>query len=107
MTAPLWITLLVAVVTGAATLTGSLYAARRAARTESDRLLLERRKTNDLERRTEHARIISLEGRVDRLEDKRREDALLIRRQGDHIDTLERHIYLQLPPPPPPRPDGV
>ena len=53
------------------------------------------------------ARIDALSARVDTLEAARREDAALIRRMGDHIDTLEHHIWQQLPPPPPPRPDGI
>ncbi len=52
-------------------------------------------------------RVNGLEARVDMLEGKRREDALLIRRMGDHIDTLESHIRDELGPPPPPRPEGV
>ena len=52
-------------------------------------------------------RITALETRVNELEDKRRADAILIRRQGDHIDTLEDHIRAGKPPPPPERPDGI
>lgn len=49
----------------------------------------------------------SLSARVDALEDKRREDATLIRGQDDHIDALEAHIWAGKPPPPPPRPSGL
>lgn len=58
-------------------------------------------------RKVDHVRIAALEARVDSLESKRREDAVLIRRMGDHIDTLEDHIRQGKPPPPPTRPEGV
>lgn len=48
-----------------------------------------------------------LAARVEALEKQRREDQRLITALGDHIDTLEHHIYTQKPPPPPPRPDGL
>lgn len=51
--------------------------------------------------------VTELRGRVDTLEDKRRVDATLIRAQGDHIDTLEHHIWQGKPPPPPARPAGL
>lgn len=53
------------------------------------------------------ARVESLEAQAERLWAARRQDALLIRAQGDHIDVLEHHIWEQLPPPPPARPTGV
>lgn len=34
-------------------------------------------------------------------------DAVTKRNAGDHIDTLEAHIWAGLGPPPPPRPVGV
>lgn len=58
-------------------------------------------------RKTDHARIATLEARVDSLETKREADALLKRAAGDHIDVLEQHIWDRKPPPPPPRPPGV
>lgn len=48
-----------------------------------------------------------LAARVEALEKQRREDQRLIIALGDHIDTLEYHIYMRKPPPPPPRPDGL
>ena len=52
-------------------------------------------------------RVLDLENRVNDLEDKHRADAIIIRRQGDHIDSLEAHIWAGNPPPPPERPDGI
>jgi hypothetical protein len=52
-------------------------------------------------------RVETLEAEVKVLWDKRRDDALLIRAQGDHIDLLEDFIRSGKPPPPPPRPEGV
>ncbi len=48
-----------------------------------------------------------VQARVGMLEEKRRVDALTMRRMGDHIDTLESHIRDDLGPPPPPRPEGI
>lgn len=53
------------------------------------------------------ARLAETEKRLDVLEEKRRQDAQLIRGQGDHIDVLEAHIWAGNPPPPPPRPTGL
>lgn len=52
-------------------------------------------------------RVGSLESQVRELWDLREKDATIKRRQGDHIDLLENHIWQQLPPPPPPRPADV
>lgn len=57
--------------------------------------------------RGDRGRIRDLEGQVERLWTSRRADALTLRRQGDHIDLLEDHIWQSKPPPPPTRPDGV
>lgn len=57
--------------------------------------------------RGDRERIGDLEGQVERLWQARRDDAIVIRRLGDYVDVLERHIWEELPPPPPPRPDGV
>ena len=56
---------------------------------------------------TERARIRELEARVDLLEQRRENDALVKRRMGDHIDLLELHIIRGEGPPPPPRPEGL
>lgn len=58
-------------------------------------------------RQAERDRIVALESRVDSLEAKREADALTKRRQGDHIDVLEHHIWSGYGPPPPKRPEGV
>ncbi|MGC4151489.1 MAG: hypothetical protein QM628_00225 [Propionicimonas sp.] len=52
-------------------------------------------------------RIKTLEAGQQELWRLREEDAKTKRAQGDHIDTLEHHIWQQKPPPPPPRPPGV
>lgn len=57
--------------------------------------------------RGDRDRIGTLESRTDALWAAREADALIKRAQGDHIDTLEDHIWKKLPPPPPPRPSGV
>lgn len=52
-------------------------------------------------------RNLALDRRVDELWSKRYEDARVIRKLGDHIDSLEYHVWQGLPPPPPPRPDDI
>ncbi|MDR0848068.1 MAG: hypothetical protein LBN10_03340 [Propionibacteriaceae bacterium] len=52
-------------------------------------------------RRVEH------EKERDELFRLRREDAVLIREQGDFIDALQNHIWEGKGPPPPSRPQGV
>ncbi|MDZ5077858.1 MULTISPECIES: hypothetical protein [unclassified Nesterenkonia] len=61
------------------------------------------------EDKAEQVRAHSLEQdrRIGELWDKRREDAVVIRLLGDHIDTLEDHIRDRREPPPPPRPEGL
>lgn len=90
----------VAVLSLAGTVIAATIAASASLRSRKAELSLE-------QRRTDHARIATLEARVDGLETKRERDALLKRRQGDHIDTLEAHIWAGKPPPPPARPEGV
>lgn len=41
---------------------------------------------------------------IERLWQARRDDARVIRAQGDHIDVLEDHIWRRVGPPPPARP---
>lgn len=52
-------------------------------------------------------RLLQVEERLTAAEDGNVHKALTIRAQGDFIDSLEHHIYKQLPPPPPSRPPGV
>ncbi|WP_454301086.1 hypothetical protein [Salana multivorans] len=92
--------ILVALLSTAGTIIAATIAASASRRSQRAELSLEQRKTD-------HARIATLEARVDGLETKRERDALLKRRQGDHIDTLEAHIWAGKPPPPPARPEGV
>jgi hypothetical protein len=44
---------------------------------------------------------------IEGLWNARREDAKVIRAMGDHIDTLESHIWQGKGPPPPARPAGI
>jgi len=53
------------------------------------------------------SRVNALETRVDELEEKRKDDAVLIRKLGDFIDILEAHIWDGKGPPPPERPNGI
>ena len=55
----------------------------------------------------DHLRIAALESRVDILEQKREQDAIIKRLMGDHIDVLENHIWERKGPPPPARPEGI
>lgn len=57
--------------------------------------------------RGDRERIAVLETSNAALWEARRTDALTLRAQGDHIDTLEQWIYEGKAPPPPPRPNGV
>lgn len=52
-------------------------------------------------------RVADLEAKMERMWATREADALIKRRQGDHIDVLEHHIWQRKPPPPPARPDGI
>jgi len=52
-------------------------------------------------------RLTDLENNYATAWDAREADAITKRKQGDHIDVLEAHIWDRKPPPPPPRPVGV
>lgn len=52
-------------------------------------------------------RVADLEASYSSLWSAREADAITKRKQGDHIDVLEAHIWRGDPPPPPPRPPGV
>ncbi|MBN8881689.1 hypothetical protein EDD28_0559 [Salana multivorans] len=94
------VSIVVACVSTAGMIVAAVIAATASRRSQAAVLALEVRKTD-------HARITALETRVDSLEARRRDDAVLIRQLGDFIDALEAHIWAGKPPPPPPRPDGI
>lgn len=52
-------------------------------------------------------RLTEAEAQITALWKAREEDAKVKRVMGDHIDTLEDHIWKGRPAPPPPRPEGI